>query len=84
MSNWGRDGEPYVTFLDGLSRQNAEREARVLFTTADQNRSPSFGGRAGSGCKGEDGDLGSFEPACHSDEELRKVKGEPRRQACGF
>lgn len=25
-----RDGEPYVTFLDGLSRQSAEREARSL------------------------------------------------------
>jgi hypothetical protein len=25
-----RDGEPYVTFLDGLTRQGAEREARSL------------------------------------------------------
>lgn len=25
-----RDGEPYVTFLDGLTQQGAEREARAL------------------------------------------------------
>lgn len=25
-----RDGEPYVTFMDGLTRQGAEREARSL------------------------------------------------------
>ncbi len=25
-----RDGKPYVTFLDGLTRQGAEREARSL------------------------------------------------------
>jgi hypothetical protein len=25
-----RDGEPYVTFVDGLTRQAAEREARSL------------------------------------------------------
>ena len=25
-----RDGEPYVTFMDGLTREGAEREARSL------------------------------------------------------
>ena len=25
-----RDGEPYVTFIDGLTRQAAEQEARAL------------------------------------------------------
>ena len=44
MSNWGRDGEPYVTFLDGLSRQNAEREVRSLTPLRIKIAAPHSGG----------------------------------------
>jgi len=44
-----RDGEPYVTFLDGLSWQNAEREARSLTALWVKIAVPQFSGRAGSG-----------------------------------
>jgi hypothetical protein len=41
-----RDGEPYVTFLDGLSRQNAEREARSLTPLWIKIGALNSGGRA--------------------------------------
>ena len=36
-----RDGEPYVTFLDGLTRQGAEREAHALTALWSKLSGPS-------------------------------------------
>jgi len=44
-----RDGQPYVTFLDGLSEQNAEREARSLTALWAKIAVPRFTGHTGSG-----------------------------------
>jgi len=44
-----RDGQPYVTFLDGLSQQNAEREARSLTALWAKIAAPRCSGHTGSG-----------------------------------
>ena len=44
-----RDGQPYVTFLDGLSQKNAEREARSLTALWAKIAVPRFSGHTGSG-----------------------------------
>src|ERR1700758_782426 len=51
------------------SRGTTLSRGAFSYGAVGQNRSPSLGGRAGSGCAGEEGDLGRFEPPCYLDEE---------------
>src|SRR5579872_16892 len=76
-----RDGEPYITSLDGLSRQCAECEVRSLSALWVKNRSLSF---QRTPVPGGEGDIGRFEPASYSDGELGKIKHKIRQQECGF